>query len=88
MKIQFDAKHQYFKSLTHLCKNRKNIFLTITKRHQFTMYLHYSKECFLEHVKPYIFKSKEIAVEGLDFYQKQAVVNHLPLKETQNFKVY
>ena len=45
------------------------------------MYLYYSKECFLEHVKPCIFKIKEDAVEMLDFYQKQAVVNLLPLTE-------
>ena len=79
--LRFEAKHQYFKSITHLCRNRKNIFLTMTKRHQFMMYLYYSKECFLEHVKPCIFKIKEDAVEMLDFYQKQAVVNLLPLTE-------
>ena len=45
------------------------------------MYLHHSKECLLEHVKPCIFKSKEVTVEMLDFYQKQALVNLLPLIE-------
>ena len=78
--LRFEAK-QYFNSVIHLCKSRKNIFLTMTKRHQFMMYLHNSKECFLEHVKPCIFKSKEVAVEMSDFYKKEAVVNLFPLTE-------
>ena len=50
--LRFAANHQCFKSITNLYKNRKNIFLTMTKRHQFMMHLHYSKECFPEHIKP------------------------------------
>ena len=38
-------------------------------------------DVFLKHVKLFIFKSKEFGVEILDFYQKQAFNNFLPLTE-------
>ena len=39
------------------------------------------KGVFLKHVKLFIFKSKEFGVEILNFYQKQAFNNFLPLTE-------
>ena len=32
--LRFESKHQYFKVLTHLTKNRKNICQSLAKRHQ------------------------------------------------------
>ena len=40
--LRFESKHSFFKSALALNKNRKNIFQSMAKKHQFWMYLHYS----------------------------------------------
>ena len=39
----YESKHQYFKALTHLTKNRENICQSLAKRHQFVICLQYTK---------------------------------------------
>ena len=50
--LRFESKHIYFKSSLSGNKNRKNVWLLLAKRHQYMMYLHYSKEFLLEHNCP------------------------------------
>ena len=50
--LRFESKHSYFKSSLSGNKNRKNVWLSLAKRHQYMMYLHYSKEFLLEHNSP------------------------------------
>ena len=40
--LRFESKHSFFKSALASNKNRKNIFQSMVKKHQFWMYLHYS----------------------------------------------
>ena len=47
--LRFEAKHCYFKIVFHGSKNRKNICLTLAKRHQMSMYLNYIEEDLLKH---------------------------------------
>ena len=47
--LRFEAKHCYFKTVFHGSKNRKNICLTLAKRHQMSMYLNYIEEDLLKH---------------------------------------
>ena len=70
--LRFELKQQYFKSLSHLTKNRKNICQLLAKWHQFFMYLHYAKDCFLDHESRHITNSIETAPEALDYLEKVA----------------
>ena len=65
--LRFESKHQYFKSLSHLTENRKNICQSLAKQHQFMMYLHYVKDYFLDHRSRHIINSKETTPEALDY---------------------
>ena len=56
------------------------MYRSLAKRHQFMMYLHYSKEYFLDHKSIHIFDSKETSCEGLDYFDKKAVDEQLNLK--------
>ena len=47
--LRFEAKHCYFKTVFHGSKNRKNICLTLAKRHQMPIYLNYIEEDLLKH---------------------------------------
>ena len=47
--LRFEPKHSYLKSSLSGNKNRKNIWLSLAKCHQYMMYLHYSKEFLLQH---------------------------------------
>ena len=40
--LRFESKHSFFKSALASNKNKKDIFQSMTKKHQFWMYLHYS----------------------------------------------
>lgn len=46
--IRFEAKHSYFKGLARKTKNRKNLCLTLAKRHQLLQSLYHISPCFLE----------------------------------------
>ena len=61
--LRFEAKHGYFKSLFNINKNRKNVFQSMAKRHQFMMFLHYAEDNLLDHKKPHCFGSQEVPVE-------------------------
>ena len=61
--LRFEAKHGYFKSLFNINKNRKNVFHSLAKRHQFMMFLHYAQDNLLGHKKPHCFGSQEVPVE-------------------------
>ena len=41
--LRFESKHSYFKSSLSDNKNRKNVWLSLAKRHLYMIYLHYSK---------------------------------------------
>ena len=53
---------------------------SLAKRHQFMMYLHYSKEYFLDPKLINIFDSREISCEALDYFDNKAVDKQLNLK--------
>ena len=53
---------------------------SLAKGHQFVVYLHYSKEYFLDHASIHIFNSKETSCEALDYFDKKAVDEQLNLK--------
>ena len=61
--LRFEAKHGYFKSLFNMNKNRKNVFQSMAKRHQFMMFLHYAQDNLLDNKKPHCFGSQEVPVE-------------------------
>ncbi|KAJ8017774.1 hypothetical protein HOLleu_44589 [Holothuria leucospilota] len=46
--MRFEGKHSYFKSLAHKTKNRKNLCLTLAKRHQLLQCYHALSPYFLE----------------------------------------
>ena len=71
--LRIEAKNCYFKTVFHGSKNRKNIFLTLAKRHQISMYLNHIEEDVLKHKNPKGIVIKEMVVEALD----QAVYNVL-----------
>ena len=56
------------------------MYRSLAKRHQFMMYLHYSKEYFLDHKSIPIFDSKETSCEVLDYFDKKAVDEQLKLE--------
>ena len=60
--LRFEAKHGYFKFLFNINKNRKNVFQSMAKRHQF-MFLHYAQNNLLDHKKPHCFGSQGVPVE-------------------------
>ena len=64
--LRFEAKHAYFKTVFHGSKNRKNVCLTLSKRHQMMMYLNYIKSDLLKHDDPEGIALKEIPMESLD----------------------
>ena len=68
--LRFEAKHSYFKGLSQITSNRKNNCQTLAKRHQYTMYLHYSKRDLLEHKHIVGSKVAESPLEGLDYDKK------------------
>ena len=53
---RFEAKRSYFKSLFKINKNRKNVFQSMAKRHDF-MFFHYAQDNLLDHKKPHCFGS-------------------------------
>ena len=61
--LHFEAKYGYFKSLFNINKNRKNVFQSMAKRHQFMMFLHYAQDNLLGHKKPHCFGSQEVPAE-------------------------
>ena len=63
-----------------MTKNTKNVCQSSAKRHQFMMYLHYSKEYFLDHKSIHIFDSKENSSEALDYFDKKAIDEQLKLE--------
>ena len=64
--LRFEAKHCYFKTMFHGSKNRKNVCLTLAKRHQMSMYLNYIEQDLLKHKNPQGIMIKEMVVEALD----------------------
>ena len=63
--LRFEAKHCYFKTMSQGSKSRKNICLTLAKRHQMSMYLNYIEHNLLKYrnLQGII---KEMVVEALD----------------------
>ena len=61
--LRFEAKHGYLKSLFNINKNRKNVFQSMAKRHQFITFLHYTQDNLLDHKKPHCFGSQEVPVK-------------------------
>ena len=82
--LRFEAKHQYFKSLSNLNGNRKSIFSTMTKRHQIRMYSHYRRKDFcLDHLSPQMISIEEIAIESLDLLQNRAIKVQVPIEHDE-----
>ena len=71
--LRFESKHQYLNSISQMAKNRKKVCQLLAKRRQFMMYLHYSKEYFLDQKSIHIFDSKETSCKALDYFDKNAV---------------
>ena len=71
--LRFEAKHSYFKSVYHCTNNRKNEIKcqTLAKRHQFMMFLHYSKQTLLEYKYSLRSRVQEVALELVDAEKKK-----------------
>ena len=80
--LRFEAKHSYFKSVYHCTNNRKNICQTLAKRHQFIMYLHYSKQNFLEYKYSLGSKVQEVALELVDAEKKEILQRKLAIEDS------
>ena len=63
-----------------MTKSKRNTCQSLAKRHQFMMYLYYSKEYILDHKSIHISDSKETFCEALDCFDKKAVDEQLNLK--------
>ena len=63
--LRFEAKHAFFKASLNSNKNRKNIYQSMAKKHQFWMYLHHSKgKC--EKNMPEGISTSEVAIESFN----------------------
>ena len=80
--LRFEAKSGYFKGLYSNNKNQKNICQYLAKRHQFMMYLHYSKENLITYYDLIGTKMSEVPVEILDYWEKNLITNSFSLKDT------
>ena len=80
--LRFEAKNGYFEGLYSNNKNQKNICQYLAKRHQFMMYLHYSKENLITYNDLIGTKMSEMPVEILDYWQKNLITNNFSLKDT------
>ena len=78
--LRFESKHQYLKSFSQMTKNRKNVCQLSAKRYQFIMYLHYSKEYFLDHKSIHSFNFKETSCKALNYFDKNAVDDQLDFR--------
>ena len=77
--LRFKSKHQYVNALTYLTKNRKSMCQSLAKIHQFTIYIQYAKDYFLDHYSALIFISKEISPEALKYHDKKVIDEKLIL---------
>ena len=78
--LRFESKHSYFKSSLSGNKNRKNVWLSLAKRHQYMMYLHYSKEFLLEHNCPRGVGTMEVCTEAFNRNEQVELLRALSLK--------
>ena len=78
--LRFESKHSYFKSFLSGNKNRKNVWLSLAKRHQYMMYLHYSKEFLLEHNCPRGVGTMEVCIEAFNGYEQVELLIAFSLK--------
>ena len=78
--LRFESKHSYFKSSLSDNKNRKNVWLSLAKRHLYMIYLHYSKQFLLEHNCPKGFSTMEECVEALNGNKQAKILRAFSLK--------
>ena len=78
--LRFQSKHSYFKSSLSGNKNRKNVWLSLAKRHQYMMYLHYSNEFLLEHNCPRGVSTMEACIEAFNENEQVELLRALSLK--------
>ena len=78
--LRFESKHSYFKSSLSDNKNRKNVWLSLAKRHLYMIYLHYSKEFLLEHNCPRGFSTMEECVKALNGNKQAKILRAFSLK--------
>ena len=64
--LRFEAKHCYFKTAFYGNKNRKDICLTLAKRHQMSIYLDNIEVNLFNHKNSQGIVTKEMVVEALD----------------------
>ena len=77
---RFESKHSYFKPFLSGNKNKKNVWLSLAKGHQYIMYLHYSKEFLLEHNCPRGFSTMEVCIEAFNGDEQVELLRALSLK--------
>ena len=82
--LRFESKIGYFKSTFQSNKNRKNICLSMAKRHQILMYLHHSKSTFLEFEVSKGIGTKEIVPEILEPHVREPI-DRIILYEVNSF---
>ena len=71
--FRFESENGYFKSKFQSNKNRKNICLSMAKRHQILIYLHYSRSTFLESEVSKGIGAKEIMPEILELHVREDI---------------
>ena len=69
--LRFEAKHGFFKPLFNINKNRKNVFQSMAKRHQFMTFLHYTQDNLLDQRKRHCYGSQAVPVEFFRVLFKQ-----------------
>ena len=80
--LRSEAKHSYFKGLSQITNNRKNNCQTLAKRHQYMMYLHYSKRDLPEHKHIVGSKVTESPLERLDYDKKVLLLENTNFQDT------
>ena len=80
--LRFEVKHSYFKGLSQITNNRQNICQTLAKRHQYMLYLHYSKQDLLEYKHIVGSKITESPLEGLDYEKKALLLENTNFQDT------
>ena len=78
--LRFESKHSFFKSALASNKNRKNIFQSMAKKHQFWMYLHYSTMLDNETISQGI-GITEVPIESFNDIQQRYLTDVLKIKE-------
>ena len=80
--LRFEVKHSYFKGLSQITNNRKNICQTLAKRHQYMMHLYHSRQDLLKHKHTVGSTVTESPLEGLDYDKKVLLLGNTNFQDT------